>query len=69
MKIMIRVAAGILTAALAGMSTNCGPTYPVKVNRVHHHTYSTYGNSSPYYPGTVEYSKADTYSGGRSEFR
>ena len=68
MKTMIRIAATILTASLAGMSTNCAPTQPVVVDHVYHHTYRTYDNSSSYSPGTVEYSKADTFSGGRSEF-
>ena len=63
MKTMIRAAAGILTAALVGLSTNCGPTYyPVEV---YHHTYRSYDNSSPYYPGTVNYSRPDSYSGAR----
>jgi len=66
MKTMIRIAAGILTTALVGMSTNCGPTYyPVEVNHVYHHTYRTYENSSPYYPGTVNYRQPDSFSGAR----
>ena len=70
MKTMIRIAAAILTVSFVGLSTNCGPTYyPVEVNHVYHHSYRTYDNSSSYSPGTVEYSKADTFSGGRSEFR
>ena len=69
MKTMIHIAAAILTTSLAGMSTSCTSYYPVEVNRVYHHSYRTYDNSSSYSPGTVEYSKADTFSGGRSEFR
>lgn len=66
MKTMIRIAAGLLTASLAGMSTSCTPYYPVEVNHVYHHSYRTYDNSyGNYSPGTVEYSRGDTYSGAR----
>jgi len=67
MKTMIRVAAAILTVSLAGISGSCSPSYPVEVHRVYHHSYSN-SSYSPYYPGTVEYSKADSYSGGPRSF-
>jgi len=62
---MIRVAAAILTVSLVGISTSCTSYYPVEVNHVYHHTYRSSNSSTPYYPGTVEYSKADSYSGAR----
>jgi len=64
MKTMIHVAAAILTASLVGISASCSNGYPVEVDHVYHHTYSN-SSYSPYYPGTVEYSKADSYSGAR----
>ena len=64
MKTMIRVASGILTAALVGLSTNCTSYYPVEVDHVYHHSYRTY-ETSPYYPGTVDYSRSDSFSGAR----